>query len=191
MVMKRSFAPIAVLFFLFIGPILAQDESTSSSTSASAYCPKNDVVVKCRKALVPFRYTNMVVKRVVYKSSNSFEEFSIPLYYDARYRFVFNTELLPLDIKIEIYDKPRTEKKRQKLFEANSSEKQFNFEPEAMKGLSEVYINVLVPAYISDQGKSFERGCFVLMTGYEDEVSDAFGNSSGGGGAAPAGGAKK
>lgn len=144
--------------------------------SSASYCPKSDVVVKCRKALVPFRYTNMVVKRVIYKPSNTFEEFSIPLYYDARYRFVFNTELLPLDVKFEVYDKPRTEKKREKLFEASSSEKQFNFEPEAMKGLSEIYINVLVPAYISDEGKSFERGCYVLMTGYEDEVSDAFGS---------------
>jgi hypothetical protein len=154
--------------------------SASGQAGTSTYCPKNDVVVKCRKALVPFRYTNMVVKRVIYKSSNSFEEFSIPLYYDARYRFVFNTELLPLDVKFEIYDKPRTEKKREKLFEASSSEKQFNFEPEAMKGISEIYVNVLVPAYISEEGKSFERGCFILMTGYEDEVSDAFGNADGG-----------
>ena len=164
-----------MLSFLLGGLTFAQSVET---------CPKDEVVVKCRKALVPYKYTNMIVKRIVFKRFNNVQEISVPLYYDARYRFVFNTELLPNDIKIEIYDKPQGEKKRTKLFEANSSEKQFNFEPEAEKGLYSIYIDFLIPAYIDDQGGSFAKGCVVLMSGFEDQVSQAFGESGGGGGAA-------
>ena len=74
------------------------------------------------------------------------------------------------------------EKKRNKLFEANSSEKQFNFEPEPEKGLYTIYIDFLIPAYIDDKGGSFAKGCVILMSGFEDEVAEAFGDSGGDGG---------
>ncbi|MCB0481742.1 MAG: hypothetical protein KDC83_09935 [Flavobacteriales bacterium] len=162
-----------VILSLFLGLIIGGQGFSQSSD----YCPKTEPVIKCRKALVPYKYTNMVVKRITYKRFNYIEEISIPLYYDARYRFVFNTELLPNDLKIEIYDKPQGEKKREKLFEANSSEKNFNFEPEPGSGLYSVYVDFLIPAYIDENGGSFAKGCVILMTGFEDEVSKAFESS--------------
>lgn len=164
--MKRILATALVLVSFAIG----------SFAQSASFCPKDEVVVKCRKALVPYKYTNMVVNRIVFKRQNYIKEISIPLYYDANYRFVFNTELLPKDIKIKIYDKPLTEKKRNELASFESSERQFNFEPdmEANKGLYEIYINFLIPAYIADDGSSFIKGCVILMSGYEDEVSEQF-----------------
>jgi hypothetical protein len=132
--------------------------STCAFSQVSSYCPKEDVVVKCRKALVPYKYSNMVVNRIVFKRSNYIKEISIPLYYDARYRLVFNTELLPKDIKIKIYDKPLTERKRNELASCESSERQFNFEPDPEMGLYDVYVNFLIPAYIGDDGSSFIKG---------------------------------
>jgi hypothetical protein len=172
--MKAKLIAIA-LFLGSFGAIHAQN--------TQSYCPKEDVVVKCRKALVPYKYSNLVVNRIVFKRSNYIKEISIPLYYDARYRLVFNTELLPKDIKIKIYDKPLTEKKREELASFESSERQFNFEPdmENNKGLYEVYINFLIPAYIADDGSSFIKGCVILMTGYEDQVSEEFGDAGEGG----------
>ena len=162
-----------LLSILFLGAsfYLGAQEAPSS------YCPKGDVVIKCRKALVPFKYTNMTTNRIVFKRFNYVKEISIPIYYDARYRFVFNTELLPKDIKIRIYDKPQSEKKREQLAEFESSQKQFNFEPDAESGLYEVYVNFLIPAYIAEDGSSFIKGCFILMTSYEDEVADGFDNT--------------
>ncbi len=157
--------------------LIATASVLSAQQAPPSYCPKDEVVIKCRKALVPFKYTNMVVNRIVFKRFNYVKENSIPLYYDARYRFVFNTELLPKDIKIRIYDKPQTERKRKQLAEFESSQKQFTFEPNVEDGLYEVYINYFVPAYIADDGSSFIKGCVILMTGYEDEVSDVFGDS--------------
>lgn len=161
---------LAVIAFLF---------SFQSMAQSSSYCPKSDAVIKCRKALVPYKYTNMVVNRIVFKRSNYIKEISIPMYYDARYRLVFNTELLPKDIKIKIYDKPLTERKRKELGSFESSEKQFNFEPDLEEhgGLYELYVNFLIPAYIADDGSSFLKGCVILMTGYEDEVSKEFGDT--------------
>ena len=170
---------IVLVFTLCIGSF-----SAIAQSSAKPYCPKEDVVVKCRKALVPYKYTNMVVNRIVFKRSNYIKEISIPLYYDARYRLVFNTELLPKDIKIKIFDKPLTEKKRTELGSFESSERQFNFEPdmENNKGLYELYVNFYIPAYIADDGSSFIKGCVLLMTGYEDQVSEEFGDSGDSGG---------
>lgn len=166
-----------MLRFLLIGAITLSSFLGYAQTQHS-YCPKDDVVVKCRKALVPFKYTNLVVNRITFKRFNYIKEINIPLFYDARYRLVFNTELLPKDIKIEIYDRPQTEKKRKKLDEFDSSQKQFTYEPNPEDGLTEVYVDFLIPAFIADDGSSFIKGCVVLITGYEDEVSDAFGDAS-------------
>lgn len=162
--------------------VLGFSMGSIAQSSPQSYCPKDEVVVKCRKALVPFKYTNMTVNRIVFKRSNYTKEISIPLYYDANYRMVFNMELLPKDIKVKIYDQSQMEKKRNVLDEFDSSEKQHVFEPdmEANKGLYEVYVNFLIPAYIADDGSSFIKGCVVLMTGYEDEVSEEFGDSGDG-----------
>ena len=121
----------------------------------------------------------MITNRIVFTRSNYVKEISIPIFYDARYRFVFNTELLPKDITIRVYDRPQSEKKRNQLGEFKSSQKQFNFEPDPELGLSDVYIDFLIPAYIAEDGSSFIKGCIILMTGYEDEVSDAFGDAEG------------
>ncbi|UTW62042.1 hypothetical protein KFE98_18835 [bacterium SCSIO 12741] len=164
------------LYVLLIAILMAC--SVGVSAQSSSYCPKDEVVVKCRKALVPYKYTNMVVKRIVYKRYNHIDEVSIPLYYDARYRIVFNTELLPKDIKIEIYDKAQGEKKRKLLASFESSEKQFNYEPDD-DGIYQVYVNFLIPAYIADDGSSFLKGCLVMMTGYEDEIAESFSNGGG------------
>lgn len=170
-IMRKYLTTLLVLFAFGFGAM----------AQSSVFCPKDEVVVKCRKALVPYKYTNMVVNRIVFKRSNYIKEISVPLYYDARYRLVFNTELLPKDIKIKVYDKPLTEKKRNELASFESSERQFNFEPdmEANKGLYEVYVNFLIPAYIAEDGSSFIKGCVILMTGYEDQVSEEFGDSEG------------
>jgi len=157
--------------------VLLASSYLNAQQAPASYCPKDDVVIKCRKALVPFKYTNMITNRIVFKRFNYVKEISIPIYYDARYRFVFNTELLPKDITIRVYDKPQGEKKRNILGEFKSSQKQFNFEPDPELGLYEVYIDFLIPAYIAEDGSSFIKGCIILMTGYEDEVSDAFSDS--------------
>jgi len=64
---------IVASIFLFVGILVVHGQNTTS------YCPKSDVVVKVRKALVPYKYTNMVVNRIVYKRSNYIKEISIPL----------------------------------------------------------------------------------------------------------------
>lgn len=159
--------------------VLLASSYLNAQQAPASYCPKGDVVIKCRKALVPFKYTNMITNRIVFTRSNYVKEISIPIFYDARYRFVFNTELLPKDITIRVYDRPQSEKKRNQLGEFKSSQKQFNFEPDSELGLSDVYIDFLIPAYIAEDGSSFIKGCIILMTGYEDEVSDAFGDAEG------------
>lgn len=127
--------------------------------------------LKCKKELVPFRYTGMTVQRIFFRRYNQKKEVSFPLYFEAKHRFVFNTENLPQEIKVEIYDSHSTNKKRNKLASFSSDEKQFTFEPDPAMGLPFIYVNFLIPASIADDTKSIPKGCVVIMTGYEDEYA--------------------
>lgn len=141
----------------------------SSNREIVNYCDKENSKEKCKKALVPYRYSSMQITDITFRGYNQIKEVTIPLFFDSKYRFVFNTEGLPNDIIIEIYDKHSTlrKKKDQPLFTANSSQKQFNFEPEDGFNLANIYVNYLIPA--SEETDKVEKGCVVLMSGFENE----------------------
>jgi len=162
-------------FILFLGLITI---SLASLAQSDTYCDRQDAMLKCKKALVPFRYNNSMMQRVVYTRYNQVKQFSIPLYQDYKTRFVFNTENIPEEIKIEIYDSHSSNKKRTKLFESSSTQKQFTFEPDPESGIYAIYVELLIPATISESGRTSLRGCVVIMSGFEDQVSERFGSSS-------------
>lgn len=143
----------------------------NSSREIINYCDKEASKEKCKKALVPYRYSSMKVTDVTFRGYNQIKEITIPLFFDSKYRFVFNTEGLPHDIKIEIYDKHSTERKKkdEPLFSAESSQKQFNFEPEEGFAGTNIYVNYLIPAV--EPTSDLEKGCVVLMSGFENELS--------------------
>ena len=137
------------------------------------YCNREDAKEKCKKALVPYRYSSMKITDITFRGYNQIQEVTIPLFFDSKYRFVFNTEGLPNDIIIEIYDKHSTERKKkdEPIYRANSSQKQFNFEPDESHGvLTNIYINYLIPA-VADENNEIKKGCVILMSGFENEIS--------------------
>lgn len=154
---------LALLFVpFFVGTTIDANAQSCDVTAAK---------LKCKKELVPYRYTGMTVQRVFYRRYNQRSEVSFPLYFDTKHRFVFNTENLPQEVKIEIYDSHSTNKKRNKLASFSSDEKQFTFEPDPAMGVPTIYVNFLIPASISDDTKSIPKGCVVIMIGYEDEYA--------------------
>lgn len=136
------------------------------------HCDRDAAKEKCKKALVPYRYSSMQITNITFRGYNQIKEVTIPLFYDSKYRFVFNTEGLPHDIMIEIYDKHSTErKKRDKpLATYNSNQKQFNYEPDPELGLYNIYVNYLIPA-VASEDNNIDKGCVMLMSGFENELS--------------------
>lgn len=133
-------------------------------------CDRDEAKDKCRKAITPFRYANMSTTTITFRRFNQVKEVSVPLYYDSKYRFVFNTEGLPQDIKIEIYDRHSTDRKREKIAEFSSSEGTFTFEPEE-NAYETIYINYLIPASTSEDLRTVYKGCVVMMGGFENVLN--------------------
>ena len=164
--MKKIF--IGLSFLTLMSFSLFNESSTREIIN---YCAKENSKEKCKKALVPYRYSSMKVTDITFRGYNQIKDVTIPLFFDSKYRFVFNTEGLPHDIIIEIYDKHSTERKKkdEPLFTANSSQKQFNYEPEDGYYLTNIYVNYLIPA--AEETGDVEKGCIVLMSGFENEIS--------------------
>ncbi len=159
--------------FIAFGFIAATTPQTGKAT-----CNVTEAKLKCKKELVPYRYTNMAVQRIFYRRYNQRKEISFPLMFDTRHRFVFNTESLPQDIIIKIYSESSFAKKRDELASFNSSDGQFTYEPEIELGIPAIYIDFLVPASISEDTKTIQKGCVVIMIGYEDEYAAFEGEST-------------
>ena len=164
----------SILSFIIALPLVALISGTDLQAQT---CDVTSSKLKCKKELVPFRYTGMTVQRIFFRRYNQRKEVSFPLYFETKYRFVFNTENLPQEIKIEIYDSHSSNRKRNKIASFSSDEKQFTFEPDPSMVLPFIYVNFLIPASIAEDTKSIPKGCVVIMTGYEDEYA-AFDNES-------------
>ena len=152
--------------------------ATTPQSNSKATCNVNEAKLKCKKELVPYRYTNMAVQRVFYRRYNQRKEISFPLMFETRHRFVFNTESLPQDVMIKIYSESSFAKKRDELASFNSSDGQFTYEPDPSMGLPSIYIDFLIPASIAEDTKSIPKGCIVIMIGYEDEYAAFDGEST-------------
>ena len=145
----------------------------NNSREVVNFCDREAAQEKCKKALVPYRYSSMKVTEITFRGYNQVKEVTIPLFFDSKYRFVFNTEGLPNDVMVEIYANHSTERKKkdEPLFTATSGEKQFNFEPtEEQADLMNIYVNYLIPA-IPVEGNNIQKGCIVLMSGFENQLN--------------------
>jgi hypothetical protein len=174
--MKIYLKTFLLLFFLCAAfPLVAQEGDDESSESEAvkttaaklSLCDRNGARDKLKKALIPYRYNSMIVTNIGFRRYNQVKEISVPLFYDSKYRLVFNTEGLPQDLKVEIYDAPLTSKKRTKLYEAMSTEKQFVYEPGDDVKTGVVFVNYIVPAFTGEPG-DVSVGCVVVMVGFEN-----------------------
>lgn len=148
-------------FFLLAQDVLAQRVVNNS-------CNREESKESCKKALVPFRYANLVVTDITYRKFNQVKEIVVPLFYDSKYRYVFSLDGLPADIQVQIYDRHSTDKKRKLIYEFSSSEKMVTYEPDESKGYSNLFINYLIPADQSENPNELNKGCVVLMGGFEN-----------------------
>lgn len=130
-------------------------------------CKRDEQAAAVKQAMVPFRYEKTTTTRVTFKHYDQVKSIAAPLFFDNKYKFVINTEGLPKEIKVQVYDKPRGLRDGSKMI-TESSEKQFSFELGEDYLNNRVYIDYIIPAIEESEDDITQKGCIVMGSGYEN-----------------------
>ena len=99
---------------------------------------------------------------ITYKPQPWLKEIEVPLFIGEKYRLVFNTELLPKQIVISIYNRDKDSKKRKLLFTTKDAadKREFAFD---LAMARKAFIDYEMPAGDS----TVDGGCLIFMMGYK------------------------
>jgi len=118
---------------------------------------------KAKKQLEPYTYDMSKLTHITYKPKPWLKEIEVPLFIGEKYRLVFNTELLPKQIVISIYNRDKDSKKRKLLFttkDAPADKKEFAFD---LTMARKAFIDYEMP--VGDS--TADGGCLIFMMGYK------------------------
>ena len=148
-----SYSFILVLLLINIATIQVTEECDATAL-------KNVLKDKLKPE---YKYDSSKTTRFYYKTKPQQKEIEVPLYLGEKYRFLFNTEGLKGDVKIEIYSKPFGHKKRKLLYSLEQKEGQniYTFEPQKSR---KMYINYTIPKV---EETTTVRECIILVVGYK------------------------
>lgn len=110
-----------------------------------------------------YTYDMSKLTQIQYKPKPWLKEIEVPLFIGEKYKMVFNTEALPKQIVVSIYNRDKDSKKRKLLFttkDATADKKLFVFDLSAAR---KAFINYEIPAGDSTAA----GGCLVFMMGYK------------------------
>tara|TARA_B110000879_G_scaffold19719_1_gene24161 strand:+ start:3960 stop:4433 length:474 start_codon:yes stop_codon:yes gene_type:complete len=127
-----------------------------------------EVKKKCKQDLKPFHYYAFKITKITFNSESQFKEVEVPLFHDANYRFVFNTEGLHQDVKIEIYDKPASNSSRIKVYDGTSNERHFVYDPPKNVTHNRIYIDYIIPASNNSDASVIDKGCVIFYSGFKN-----------------------
>jgi len=135
----------------------------SAFQSGDAPCDQKALKDKAKKTLEPYKYDVAKVTRIMYKDKATMKEIEVPLFIGEKYRLVFNTEALPKNIIVNLYNRDKDSKKRKLLFsskDVGADKREFSFD---YSFANKVFIDYDIPAGDSTSGS----GCAVFMLGYK------------------------
>lgn len=132
-------------------------------------CNKDEQVLNAKKKLSPFKYDTIKTLRMTNSLSDQVRELEVPLLSsDSQYRFVISGEGMPDEVKVEIWDKTRDQKKATKIFEGStSSEKILMHELAEGTYYNRVYVYFIVPADANFEPTVQKKGCITFLAGYK------------------------
>ena len=128
-----------------------------------APCDSKALKDKAKKELEPYTYDMAKLTHIAYRPKATLKEIEAPLFIGEKYRLAFNTEALPKQIVISIYNRDKDSKKRKLLFttkDAAADKKQFAFDISMAR---KAFIDYEIPAGDS----TASGGCVVFMLGYK------------------------
>lgn len=132
-------------------------------------CKWDDAIKKkCKSDLKPYHYYAFKITKITFTKESQFKEVEVPLFHDANYRFVFNTEGLHQDVKIEIYDKPANNTSRKKIYDGTSHERHFVYDPPKSSTHNRIYIDYIIPASNNSDASVVDKGCVIFYSGFKN-----------------------
>lgn len=139
--------------------------SISTAFVEEVECVASELKAELKQLLKPeFKYDSSQITRVTYKKEASQSGIEVPLFMGEKYRFLFNTQGLPKDIDIFIYDKKPTNKNKIALFSLKDVREDgkyiYSFEPLKSR---KMYIVYSIPATEEENLK----GCVAFLLGYK------------------------
>jgi hypothetical protein len=156
------------LLILLAGFFALQTLAGGKKEKENNTCKRDEAAAAVKKDMVPFRYEKTTTTYITFKHYDQVKTIAAPLFFDNKYKFVINTEGLPKEIKVQVYDKPRGMRDGAKMIH-ESTEKQFSFEIGEDYLNNRVYIDYVIPA-IEESGEDdiTQKGCIVMGSGYEN-----------------------
>src|ERR1700751_3452718 len=146
--MKLLFINKFMLTCFSVGLILL----VSAFQSGEIACDQKALKDKLKKTLLPFKYDLAKVTRLTVGDKRTMKEIEVPLFIGEKYRLVFNTEALPKNIIINLYNRDKDHKNRKLVFsskEAGLDKKEYSFD---YSFASKIYIDYEVPPKDSTVG---------------------------------------
>lgn len=155
--MRKIIFHTALLILVVLASSAKIDQIT---TDCEVRVLKSELIKELRP---DFKYDSSNISRFLIEDKKQGTEVQVPLFSTEKYRLLFNTAALPVDVEIKIYDKKVGSKNRKLLYsnEKASGKTIFVFEPETPKTM---YIDYILPGDASQVG---QPACVVFLLGYK------------------------
>jgi hypothetical protein len=138
---------------------------TSILYNMQAQCvDAKEIAKKCKSNLKPFNYDGFADNPFTFKDKAQTVSVEFTAYAGQKYKLIFTSNGFKEEVKVNIYDKTKTNPKRQKIYDSsNGIDNLFwSFEPSKT---GTYYIEYDIPTALEgDLGKT---GCMILLIGYK------------------------
>ena len=135
----------------------------SAFQSGDMACDQKALKDNLKKSLLPFKYDLAKVTRLLVGDKRTMKEIEVPLFIGEKYRLAFNTEALPKNVVINLYNRDKDNKNRKLVFSSKDSpgKKEYFFD---YSFANKIFIDYDVPPKDSTDATG---GCAVFMLGYK------------------------
>lgn len=127
-------------------------------------CNSREAINRCDSKLPPFYYSSAKISNLFFLDYSYEREIEVRLFEGEEYILVFNNEFLPLEVEVNIYDKPKTEPDREALmsYKDLTDKSLFSFKPPQKNRV--LYVEYNVPPGPQDK---ILKGCAAFVLGYK------------------------
>lgn len=153
-------------FFLSTSANFAQNNDVKN------YCNYKESRDSAKLALRPYRYTAQKRQNVTLANHKQFNETVVPVFQDTKYKFVVNANGLPGQLTVKVYTESKENNNRDKIFEKSTEGGQFTYETKKSKEYEHLYFDFIYPAKQSKNLDLTERGCVILLSGYQVKFTE-------------------
>ncbi len=150
--MKKHFYLLLFLFLLTL------------TGTTFAQCNAKEIAKKCKNNLKPFNYDGFSDTPFTFKDKAQTVEVEFTAYAGQKYKLIFASSGFKEDVKVNIYDKSKTNAKRNQVFDNSMGIDNlfWSFEPTKT---GTYYIEYEIPVALDHPNE--KTGCMVLMVGYK------------------------